>query len=84
MISLIQGYNLVRADHPHNIKRGGVAIYHKESMAICFLDVSNLTECLLCEININNKKGYLITNLQITKPESWWISKFSPLNLKIY
>ena len=25
----IEGYNLVRADHPDNIKRGGVCIYYK-------------------------------------------------------
>ena len=30
----IDGYNLVRADHPDNIKRGGVCIYHKESLPV--------------------------------------------------
>ena len=28
----IDGYILVRADHPNNIKRGGVCIYYKESL----------------------------------------------------
>ena len=26
----IEGYKLIRADHPDNIKRGGVYIYYKE------------------------------------------------------
>ena len=28
----INGYSLLRADHPNNIKRGGVCIYFKESL----------------------------------------------------
>ena len=28
----IDGYNLVRADHPNNIKKGGVCIYYKGSL----------------------------------------------------
>ena len=31
----IDGYNLVRADHPDNIKRGGVCIYYKELFTPC-------------------------------------------------
>ena len=30
----IDGYKLVRADHPDDIKRGGVCIYYKESLSI--------------------------------------------------
>ena len=30
----IDGYNLVRADRPNNIKRGGVCIYYKESLPV--------------------------------------------------
>ena len=30
----IDGYNLVRADHPSNIKRGGFCIYCKESLLV--------------------------------------------------
>ena len=31
---LINGYNLVRADHPGNNKRCGVCIYYQESLAV--------------------------------------------------
>ena len=30
----IDGYILVRADHPNNIKRGGICIYYKESLPV--------------------------------------------------
>ena len=30
----IDGYNLVSANHPNNIKRGRVCIYHKESLPV--------------------------------------------------
>ena len=30
----IDGYNLVRADHPNNIKRGRVCIYYEESLLV--------------------------------------------------
>ena len=30
----IEGYQLVRSDHPDNIKRGGVCIYYKESIPV--------------------------------------------------
>ena len=31
---VIQGYTLVRCDHPTNSKRGGVCIYYKDSFTI--------------------------------------------------
>ena len=30
----INGYNLIRADHPSNSKRDGVCIYYRESLAV--------------------------------------------------
>ena len=52
----IDGYNLVRADHPDNIKRGGVCIYYKVSFPIRVITLPYLKEVLLLEINDNNKK----------------------------
>ena len=31
---MLEGYNLIRSDHPSNTKRGGVCIYYKESLAV--------------------------------------------------
>ena len=39
---LFHGYELVKSDHPHNIKRGGFCIYPKETPSICFIDVPTL------------------------------------------
>ena len=56
-----QGYNLVRADHPGNVKRGGVCIYYKETLPIKFLNISNLNECLVCEILYDKKKCFIVS-----------------------
>ena len=55
----INGYNLIRADHPSNNKRGGVCIYHRESLAVQLVKINYLNECLLCEVSFNNKKGHI-------------------------
>ena len=55
----IEGYNLVRADHPNGLKKGGVCIYYNGSLAIQLVNVNYLSECLLCEINFDNTKGYI-------------------------
>ena len=52
----IDGYILVRADHPNNIKRGGVCIYYKESLPVRVIILPYLKEALLLEMTYNNKK----------------------------
>ena len=52
---------MVRADHPNNIKRGGVCAYVRESLPVCNFSNSYLSECLTLEVNIRNRKGYVIT-----------------------
>ena len=55
----LNGYHLIRADHPSNIKREGVCIYHKESLGIHLIKLSNLTQCIVCEVFLQNCKGYI-------------------------
>ena len=50
------GYNLVCADHPNNIKRGGVCIYFKESLPVRVISLPYFKEALLLEITDNNKR----------------------------
>ena len=52
----IEGYKLIRADHPDNIKRGGVCIYYKESLPVQIINQHYLKEALLLEMSCNNKK----------------------------
>ena len=56
---LINGYNLIRDDPPSNNKRGGVCIYYQESLDVELVETNYLSECLLCEVSIINKKGYV-------------------------
>ena len=56
---IIEGCNIIFADHPSNHKKGGVCIYHKESLAVQFININFLNECLLCEVTFDNKKGYI-------------------------
>ena len=55
----LNGYNLIRADHPSNAKRGGVCIYYKESLGVCVVKLSNLSQCIMCEVSVQNCKGYI-------------------------
>ena len=51
----ITGYNLRRADHASNSKRGGVCVYYKSSLALRLIDVHYLQECLIFETLIGGK-----------------------------
>ena len=51
-----EGYELIRADHPDNIKRGGVCIYYKESLPVRGISATYFKEALLLEMSYNNKK----------------------------
>ena len=57
---VIDGYRLLHADHPSDTKRGGVCIYHKESISVKVLNFSHLPECLVYEVSIQNKGGFLV------------------------
>ena len=52
----IDGYNLIRSDHPNDIKRDGVCIYFKEILPVRVINIPYLKEALLLEMNYNNKR----------------------------
>ena len=52
----IDEYDLIRSDHPNDLKRGGVCIYHKESLPVRAINIPYLKEALLLEMTCNNKK----------------------------
>ena len=55
----INGYSLLTADHPNDIKRGGVCIYFEESLPLIRRnDLTNIKDCFVTEINVNNKKCF--------------------------
>ena len=61
---VLNGYKLVRADNPIDLKRGGVCIYFKESLPIKVLNITNLNECLVCEISLNGHRSYIVSLYQ--------------------
>ena len=57
----INRYTLVRADHPDDIKRGGVCIYYKSCLPLRVLNISKLNECLILELKLKRKTIVLST-----------------------
>ena len=56
---MINGYSLLRADHPSNSKRGGVCLYFKEHLPLIRRnDLSILQECLVTGIIADNEKCF--------------------------
>ena len=56
----LPGCSLIRADHPMNLKRGGVCIYYKEHLPlICKSILTPLDESLVCELRCGNKKCFI-------------------------
>ena len=48
----IPGYDLFRADHPSNTKRGGVCIFYRNSLLLNIPDIQYLRECINFEKNM--------------------------------
>ena len=51
-----EGYDLVCAEHPNNIKRGGVYIYYKESSPLRVITLLYLNQAFFLEVANNNNK----------------------------
>ena len=54
----INGYNLIRSDHPSDPKKGGVCIYSKEHIPLIKHD-DIFGNCLLTEICFQNEKCFV-------------------------
>ena len=57
----LNGYDLIRSDHPNNVKRGGVCVFIKNTLPIKICNISTLNECVIIELNLNGKKCYVIS-----------------------
>ena len=60
----LPGYNLIRADNPNNIKRGGVYICYRETWPVKVIDVNILNECLVCELSFGSCLVYLVSTFE--------------------
>ena len=55
----LDGYNLICADYPKNIKQRGVWVHYREILLVKTIQTNDLPECLVCEVNYENKKKLL-------------------------
>ena len=67
---LINGYNLLRANHPDNVRRGGSCLYHGENLTLRQVDRHHTDQCIVCEINIQNTTGYVAVIYRLSSQSS--------------
>ena len=76
----MEEYNLIRADHPDNIKRGRVCLYFKKSLTF---ELSHITKRLLCEVNVKGQMGFIIVSYrspsQTSSQSDYFLSNFQKL-----
>ena len=58
----LKGYNLHRVDDPDNVKKRGVCVCYKETLAVQFLQ-SKLDQCIVSEVTFKNKKKSHVISL---------------------
>ena len=63
------GYNLIRADNPYNIKRGGVCNY-QETLLVKIINLNILNECLVCELSFGSCRACLVSIYQTPSQSS--------------
>ena len=51
----LPGFDLIRADHPSDTKRGGVCIYYRNCLPLKLLNISYLNECITFVIKLGDK-----------------------------
>ena len=62
----INGYILVRSDHPSNTKQGGIAIYYKDHLPVIRRnDISSSNKSIVLEIRLANNKCFLTSLYKI-------------------
>ena len=75
----LSGNKLVRADNLSNNKRDGSGIYFKETLAIRPVRANSLKECLLLEVFIGNKKGFVLSLHRSPSQRVLWFFVFTKL-----
>ena len=63
-------YNLIRADNPSNIKRGGVCIYYRDSLPVKIINLNILDKCLVCELSFGSHRVCLVSIYQTPSQSS--------------
>ena len=77
----LDGYSLIRADHPSNIKRGGVCLYYKGNLLLRHIKTEYFCQCLLCRILMQNQTGYLVVTIRSPNQINKEFNEFQTLKL---
>ena len=83
---IIPGYDRYRADHPSNVKRGGICIYYKKFFPLKVTNIQYLQECINFEMKIGDKLCNLVALYPSPSQSQDEFEKFSKnleLNLDI-
>ena len=66
----LNSYSLLRADYPSNVKRGGVCICYKDTLALRVISTPYLNKSFLCEVTIGSKNCIIGTVYRSTSQNS--------------
>ena len=55
----INGYSLIKPNHPSESTRGSVCLYYKESLAVEVIHFTGPSECILYKVSIENCKTFI-------------------------
>ena len=72
----LDGYSLIRADHPGNLKRGGACLYYTENLLLRHMKTEYFPQCLLCRISTQNQTGYLVVTYRLPNPNNNEFNEF--------
>ena len=70
----LDGYKLVRADHPKKIKQVRVCIYYRETIPVIVIQINQLPECLACDYE--NRKTFIVTLCRSPSPTDGEFDEF--------
>ena len=68
----LDDYKLIRPNHAKKIKQDRVFIYYRETMLVKIIQLNYLSECLVCQINYDNKKIFIVTSYRYPSQPSWF------------
>ena len=62
----LNGYSFIKDNHPQNVKRGGIGLYIRDSLASKRRsDLVTLPECIVYEIQLNRKNTFLPLSIEV-------------------
>ena len=74
----LDGYNLLREDHPSNSKRGGVCTFYKKTLGVRIVKSLSFSKCIICAVSVQNSKAYVGVVYRSPSQDSFEFENFLP------